>query len=83
MAAITTAIIGLIFVYIFGTTPFANQSNNQPQTPVQNQQIVHSQPNWQIKSQPIQGGDFFIAYNKAVETSQHLKPDLSLLGFVP
>lgn len=45
MAAITTAIIGLIFVYIFGTTPFANQSNNQPQTPVQNQQIVHSQPN--------------------------------------
>ena len=45
MAAIATAIIGLIFAYIFGTTPFANQSNNQPQTPVQNQQIVHGQPN--------------------------------------
>lgn len=45
MAAIVTAVIGLIFAYIFGTTPFANQSNNQPQTPVQNQQIVHSQPN--------------------------------------
>lgn len=43
MAAIITATIGLIFAYIFGTTPF--QSNNQPQTPVQNQQIVHSQPN--------------------------------------
>lgn len=45
MAAIVTAVIGLIFAYIFGTTPFANQSNNQPQTPVQNQQIVHSHSN--------------------------------------